>query len=400
MIINVFSAAVLVWFSVQFIYTESASQQWHSIDKLRIPYPAKHTSCAVDPSMKKMYVFGGIDEDGFTNGETYRFNFDTLTWEDILSMPATAHGYRAAHVTRPCDSTVWYIGFSCHDYPDGSTWYFNLTDESWHDLQNGTVSYASTDTYYTNTSLSWNDTESLVVLGPTVPLMPTRMASTCCAYDNDRNVIYSIGGTYYNPPSVGNYTQIFNLTRFDNGDYENVWQTDIDGKEIDFSRLPSDDLLIQQACIYHNDSFYSIAGSTGPSTENTIYRLNVNEAYWEVLNQTFASERTDTIMRLFDGMGYIVGGKAPFASSRTYTFDFETLESRRFDNRLPYNGLGIAQCAWNDDTLISWGGSDGTDEFYDYFQIFGGMHVLSCLFFSSFILLVLFVILFTFSFIF
>ena len=377
------------------LFINSSVQQWHSINKLRIPYQAYYTSCAADSSNQKLYLFGGIRANGGTTNanKTYRLNFDTLSWEYVVDMPHGGHQFRGdMRTSQNGDSTYWYIGvvtdasgFNSGPDPEGTTWYFNLTDETWHDLSNDT----------------------------SVSLIPSLASGSCIAYDNKRDIFYVIGSSRRNTLSFANYTFIFNYTTYNNnnnnnnnngGNKSDVWQTDIDGKNINYTVLEdyNDFPFTEQACLYYNDSLYTFDGDNDDEdSEEGVYRLDCNNAIWEKIDEDNemgmddeSITRIGAIARIWNNYGYLVGGRGRPFDGTSRVFDFTTKEINTIDAELNEAATGVAQCVWDDDTLIAWGGVDDVndvEDYFDNFQILGGLCVsvifsvvVGCLTFSSF----------------
>ena len=75
---------------------------------------------------------------------------------------------------------------------------------------------------------------------------------------------------------------------------------------------------------------------------------------------------------------FMVSGQRNFGpnpvSSVTTTFDINTFESNTVDaDRDNIDALGVAQCVYNDDTLITWGGWDYDSIYFNQFYILGGI---------------------------
>ena len=60
-------------------------------------------------------------------------------------------------------------------------------------------------------------------------------------------------------------------------------------------------------------------------------------------------------------------------SSKTKIYNLNTFESYNLESEMDYSAQGIAQCVYNDDTFISWGGWDQKNKYFDNFTILGGM---------------------------
>ena len=209
-------------------------------------------ACVTDSTQSKLYIFGGTNDNDYIN-TTYRYNFTTFEWEFVTLMPFKGHGLRGAHYK----DTYWVFGVGGSYDSGGDIWVFNYTSQQftvlWGNSSNGTIEI--------------------------VPRLPTRTRSSCTVYDNNRNVFYISGGVANDvaTPEGINYTTVFNITTYENGDYNNVWQYDIDGVDINPSYLIEEDFyLYYGACGYKNDGIYQFGGTDGgPPLRNIVRFVNV-----------------------------------------------------------------------------------------------------------------------------
>ena len=74
---------------------------------------------------------------------------------------------------------------------------------------------------------------------------------------------------------------------------------------------------------------------------------------------------------------YMVGGEPRVVESMTRYFDLETFGMNEVDASRNYEAQNIAQCAYNNDTFITIGGFED-EEYFNYFQILGGMNFQFC----------------------
>ena len=117
---------------------------------------------------------------------------------------------------------------------NGINYYFDLTDQLWHDLNsiNG------------------------------IPSIATNTSGNCAVYDSDRNVFFIVGGS---SPTV----VVFNVTTFENENYENVWQYDLFGQAINQTGLIQN--LHSQACVYYNDMIFTLGGIENDMLQSSIF---------------------------------------------------------------------------------------------------------------------------------
>ena len=203
-----------------------ADQSWHEIEQLTVPYSAAFSTCAPDNTNDNVFLFGGIHNESYADS-TYHLNFTTSTWDEIESSPAP---FSCFFGTYGKDNTYWCFG--------GTSYYFNLTDETWHTLN-------------------------------TIPSMPTNTTDNCAVYDSDRNIFFIIGGTDSSGATSSTTTVIFNLTSFENENFDNVWQYDIFGQMINQTGFR--DNLHSQACVYYNSMVFSFGGITDGTPQNSIF---------------------------------------------------------------------------------------------------------------------------------
>ena len=233
---------VLVTFIIylDYVLLTLSDQQVHTINGMSIPNPIRLGACITDSNTSTLLHFGGTD--GAYTNSTYKYNFTTMEWIEMPAgtIPAKGHGFRGARYK----DTYWTFGVGGAFVPDGSIWIYNLTTQS------------SIQLWYNNT----NETQS--ANANYVPRVPGYTRSGCANYDSDRHVFWVTGGQ--NPPTGNNYTRIFNMTRYESGDYDNVWQYDIYGIGINGTFWIEKDIApYYGGCMYDDGSPFVVAGLPG-----------------------------------------------------------------------------------------------------------------------------------------
>ena len=343
---------------------------FHAIPKLNIPIGAAFSTCGVDSSNKKLYFFGG--EINATTprtylNSTYRLNFTTLSWEVIddhddklknKRIPQASQGYRG---TMSYDNTYWWFGVegNSNHLTNGTVYYFNLTDETWHDATDEST-------------------------GNGIPFVPRGVVGLCASYDNDRNIFWLIGGTENTVPDAYNYTIIFNYTTFERGDYDNVWQEGLFGeKKINgtgISNRGADELMYGGACGYQNHKLISFGGRDLENgvVKHVILKYDVLRNVWFKPDDEWTNALTDFRGDVWHDLMYVSGGTrrsgpSEFLSSYVYSFNFTSYVVDYIGDRRNIDAAGVAQCVYNNDTMISWGGWDNDQTYFNEFLISGGM---------------------------
>ena len=232
----------------------ASDQRLHTINGMSIPVPNRLGACITDSNSSTLLYWGGSSDTSYSNS-TYKYNFSTMEWTEIGSLPARAHGYRGARYK----DTYWAFGVFSSAVPDGTIWIYNLTTENMTQITQLWYNYNNT-----------NETQSENANNGYVPRVPGYTISNCASYDSDHHVFWITAGL--NPPHGDNYTRVFNMTRFESGDYDNVWQYDIYGIPIDGTFWTHDIAPSRGGCMYDEGSPFVLGGIIDGVPERSIYR--------------------------------------------------------------------------------------------------------------------------------
>ena len=212
------------------------TNEWASLsnflDQLSLPTGVAGAACAHDSSSHKLYYFGGYSDTNGYSTNVYKLDWSTLEWVELVSNTSQMISRGILYRGTMYKDSYWSFGiYGSSSVRDNKIYIFNLTTESWTVLP----SVNSSSDGIGNVS----DTSD-------IPKIPYDSSQNCAVYDTNKHIFWVMGTRYDNDASKKFYLKVFNLTRYENGDYKNVWQFDINGVSF----------------INFNDSINSTTGST------------------------------------------------------------------------------------------------------------------------------------------
>ena len=315
----------------------------------------------------KMVVFGGYSGSSYKN-DVWEFDLTTNIWKNISPSTGTKPNGRAGHTSIYYNNKMVVFGGSTDSSYKNDVWEFDLTDNSWNKINDGSGDDANPPTapnkrhghasiYYNNkmvvfggyTGSNVNDvwefdltTNVWKYISPSTGTKPNGRRYHTSIYYNNKMVVF--GGS--TDSSYKNDVWEFDLT-------DNSWNKINDGSGDDANPPTAPNKRHAHTSIYYNNKMVVFGGYTGGGRVNDVWEFNLTTNTWRDIGPPPPIDIADD-------------DSSPFHISTTpLIYSNQTIQLHTLKNN--YNNLEILIV---NDTANSAGGGDNATKTKN-FSIYG-----------------------------
>ena len=157
------------------------SNTWTDLNPSTMPPLRRYGAMAYDSESDKIILFGGVLATGGTTGDTWAYDYDTNTWENMNPVSApSSRFYSLMAYDSESDRIILFSGVTTHIYTD--TWAYDYNTNTWENMHPEEHGNHGSAAMAYNTAL-----DACVIFGGTLNFDETLLKNETWMYDYNSN---------------------------------------------------------------------------------------------------------------------------------------------------------------------------------------------------------------------